>query len=60
MNKNTPCEWCVSTSNQIDSIDYENEQLMLVLKEIQQYKYSMDVEKYNEIFDIVDKALEGK
>ena len=34
MNKNVPCEWCVSTSNQIDSIDYDNEQLKAALKEI--------------------------
>lgn len=27
-----PCEWCVKTSEQIDSIEYENEQLRERLK----------------------------
>lgn len=52
-----PCEWCVSTSNQIDSIEYENELLIEALKEIAQFRYSMDVEKYELIFDIADKAI---
>ncbi len=52
-----PCEWCVSTSNQIDSIEYENELLIEALKEIAQFRYSMDIEKYELIFDIADKAI---
>lgn len=47
-----PCEWCVKTSEQIDSIEYENEQLKERLKTLEdrvlaasRLRYELDTEE---------------
>ena len=39
MNSSEPCEWCKRTSSQIDSLEYENEQ---VKKELECFKELAD------------------
>lgn len=59
MNKDKPCQWCRSTSEQIDSLEYEVEQLKALVKRL-----NVLVEDYcpfhdSEIQILLDKALKG-
>ena len=40
-----------------EKLSSENNRLTMALQEIREYKYSMDVESYESIFDIAKKAL---
>ena len=58
---NQPCEWCVSTSNQIDSIEYQNEQLILALEAIKKDREGYLPVSYetNRAWLIADSAIEA-
>ena len=58
---NQPCEWCVSTSNQIDSIEYQNEQLIIALEAIKldREHYMPYSHKDNDAWKIANNAIKA-